>query len=421
MIRTYDNKHPFWHNEYDAKFKFLLFLIWPFAAWVYSLRTANTRSSYIIFFLFSLLLCWHMTAVPGSDYDDFKGILERFETTNDTFSELQFKIASYFSGADGAPKEIYEIIMIYIVKLFTDNYHFYFLLCAIPVAFCQLESLKRITSDIRYRAGTWIAIFILIMFIFPRDIITVQNPRFTTGFWICLVCSLYYFSESKKHIYYLLPIALTPMIHSGLWLYLILILVFTLIPKNIRLLEFLAICSIPISFFDSNLYHNLNLSFLPDTLYNWSLLHFNPDNITNQADLRAGYWWVGTSFAYAMKIVYIYMLIILIKNKQDVYNNEEASKFYPFYLYIVTIINFIKPIPVLGERYYWFLQIFTVYLWFKAFYPHRSKAIIMLMIASSWGLLSRYGYVVGGALSVTTELDMFFTPLPYLMGKGLFW
>ena len=53
-----------------------------------------------------------MTAVPGSDYDDFKGILERFETTNDTFSELQFKIASYFSGADGAPKEIYEIIMI---------------------------------------------------------------------------------------------------------------------------------------------------------------------------------------------------------------------------------------------------------------------------------------------------------------------
>lgn len=424
MIQTYFKNRP-WDNNRGYKELgplLILFFVWPFGAWLYSLYNANKKSSYVIFFLFSLLLCWHMA--PNGDsgnYTDFSGILERFTDSFITTADIKAEIQAYISMDDNAPKELYEDIVIWFVKRFTNNYHFYFLLCAIPVAFCQLKSLKRITQDVRYQPHTFMAIAIMVMFIYPRDIITVQNPRFTTGFWICLLCSLNYFCAEKKNILKLLPILFTPLVHSGMWLYVIIIATFMFIPKKIHILEIVAICSIPFCFIDAGIIKGIDLSILPDFLYNWSLKHFDNSSNVIEVDTRAGFWWVGSSFAIASKIIYIYMFIMMLKNKQDVNNNIESNNFYPFFLFVLIVVNLAQAIPVLGERYYWFVKIFTIFVWFKAFYPKHKKVILCLIVASSWGFLQRYGYVIGGSLAGTTPIDIFFTPLPYLLGKGLFW
>ncbi|MBQ2451513.1 MAG: EpsG family protein [Lachnospiraceae bacterium] len=422
MIQTYSAKHP-WNNNRGYKELgplLILFLIWPFGAWLYSLYNANKKSSYVIFFMFSLLLCWHMTPYSG-EYDDYIGILERFNYNYFTTHDIKTQINAYFAMDDDAPKELYENIMIWFIKGFTNNSHFYFLFCAIPVAYCQLKSLKRITQDVRYQPHTFMAIAIMVMFIFPRDIITVQNPRFTTGFWICILCTLNYICNKQKNLLYLIPVLLTPMIHSGMWLYVIIMGVYLFIPNNLRILEIAALCSIPFCFIDADIIKGIDFSILPDFLYRWSLSHF--DNTSNiiEVDARAGFWWVGSSFAIASKIIYIYMFIMMVKNKQDVKNNLESQNLYPFLLFLLTIVNIIQAIPVLGERYYWFIKIFTIFVWFKAFYPQHKKVIICLLLANSWAFLQRYGYVLGGALSTNTPIDIFFTPLPYLIGKGLFW
>ena len=425
MIQTYFNNNPWNNNRGYKNYAALLifFIIWPFGAWLYSLYDANKKSSHTIFFMFSLLLCWHMAPTGYTNfYDDFLGIYDRFNMSFFTDSDIRRQINLYFSMDKDAPKELYENIMIWFVKGFTNNYHFYFLLCAIPVAFCQLKSLKRITQDVRYRPHTFMAIAIIIMFIFPRDIITVQNPRFTTAFWICILCTLNYICYQNKNTFYLLPILLTPMIHSGMWLYVIIMGVYLFIPKNLRILEIVALCSIPFCFIDTDIIKSIDLSiYLPENLYKWSLDHF--DNTSNiiKVDTRAGFWWVGTSFAIACKIMYIYMFIMMVRNKQDVNNNLESKNIYQFFLFLLTIVNIIQAIPVLGGRYYWFIKIFTIFVWFKAFYPKYEKVIVCLIIANSWGFLQRYGYILGGALATNTPIDIFFTPLPYLIGKGLFW
>ena len=131
MIRTYDIQHT-WINKKGNNslgLKLILFFIWPFGAWLYSLCDANKRSSYIIFFLFSLLLCWHMSPnITEGFYDDFLGILERFKNTDFTYQEISTQIRDYFTFSNNAPKELYENIIICFVKSITDNYHFYFLL-----------------------------------------------------------------------------------------------------------------------------------------------------------------------------------------------------------------------------------------------------------------------------------------------------
>lgn len=115
------------------------------------------------------------------------------------------------------------------------------------------------------------------------------------------------------------------------------------------------------------------------------------------------------------------MFIMMIKNKNAVNNNIESKNFYPFFLYILIITNLVQAIPVLGERYYWFIKIYTMYVWFKAFYPNHKKVVLSLILVNSWAFLERYGYVLEGTLSTHTSVDIFFTPLPYLIGKGLLW
>ena len=425
MIQTYDKNHP-WNNQKEDKnlgYKLIMFFIWPFGTWLLSLLYANKRSSYVIFFLFSLLLCWHMAPTGLTDYyDDFLGIMERFNDTFFTYQDITLQIDSYIAMDKTAPKELYENILIWFVKNFTDNYHFYFLLCAIPVAYCQLNSLKRITQDVRYKSASLYALLVIILFIFPRDIITVQNPRFTTGFWICLLCSLNYYCDNKKNILRLLPIAFTPLIHSGMWLYVIIVATFCLGPKNTRILEFAAICSLPFTFIDADIIKGIDLSvYLPENLYMWSLNHFDNTSNVMVKDTRAGYWWVGTSFDIIVKCIYIYMFIMMVRKKNDINNNTEAKNFYPFFLFLLTIVNLIQCIPVLGGRYYWFIKMFTMFIWFKAFYPKYKNVVICLLLANSWGFLQRYGYVLGGALATNTPTDIFYAPLPYLLGKGLFW
>lgn len=410
-------------------FTYLLFffIVWPFGAWLYSLRYVNERKSYVIFFLFSLLICWHMAPVGLSDiYNDFTGIYQRFQSVKITTDEMLRQVHAYFTFSREAPKEIYEIIVTWLVKQFTNNYHFYFLVCSIPVAYFQLKSLRLITDDSKFEVGTWMGLIVLLLFIFPRDIFTVQNPRFTTGFWLCFTCTLYYLCSKKKNTFTLVPILLAPLIHSAFWLYVILVTIYLLIPTNEKILKWCVICTLPLMFFPTDIFRQIDLSqFLPPSLYRWSTYHNTDEAYANLAGAgRAGFWWVGTSFAIAKKIMYGVMLIYIIKHFKQKKDNEigaTTKRTYLFLLFFFFISNILHSMPVLGERYFCFTQIFTIFLWYKAVYPKYSKILLIMLGASSWSLLSRYGYILGGTLSTTTHPDLFYAPLPYLMGKGLFW
>ena len=150
-------------NNSNLGQKMILYIIFPFGVWVHSVFHAKSKSSYVIFFLFSLLLCWHMAPTNTEKYDDFIGILERFETTNVSTDQLTHDVEAYFSHSDIAPRDIYESILIWFVKLFTDNYHFFFLLASIPITLCQLGTMKFLTEDDRFENASILGVILLAM------------------------------------------------------------------------------------------------------------------------------------------------------------------------------------------------------------------------------------------------------------------
>lgn len=402
--------------------KLFLFLIWPFATWLYCIKYPKSRSSYLIFFLFSLLLCWHMSPYMTSSYDDFLGILERFESFDLSDAELYINLEDYFSFKESAPKEIYEIILSYFTKLFTDNYHFYFLLAAIPVALCQLKSMTFITSDPRFINGSWVGMWLIIMFIFPRDIITVQNPRFATGFWLCIVGTICYFMDNKNLIWLLL-VLIAPTCHSGLIIYTCLFVLYLVLPKKLRFFEFCALCSIPFAFFDNNIMSLIDVDLLPKNFQHWASIYLSDEAVAKYVTKtdRAGFWWIQAFFEILMKCTYFLMTYQLIRYYRNA-NISNSNKFiYSFYLFLFSFVNLIQFVPETGSRYFWFVRVLSLLVWFKAFGFRMKKTLYLLVFSCSFLMLMRYGYFMGGALSVTTNPDIFFMPLPYLLGKGVFW
>lgn len=427
MIQTFDPDKP-WMNNYQKNseilFQLVLFVVWPFGAWLFSLFKANTKISYIIFFVFSLLLCWHMAPTGFSDrYDDFLGIMDHFISTNYTNDEILDKIISFFTFSDDASKELYGDLLIWFTKAFiSDNYHFYFLFAAIPVSFCQLKCLRRITSDVRYRAGSFLALITIILFICPRDIITVQNPRFATGLWFFVYGIIFFFCDKQYKLWYLLIILLTPFFHSGMWFAVIIFVLYCVIPFKHELIKWILLISIPFSILNTFIVLDVNvvMSFFPEFLRGWAESYLSEasysDHIYNEG--RAGFWWISWMFKIIMQLTCIYMSIVLLRDKAIVRNNLESSRLYGFFLFFVAMVNFVQSIPVLGERYYWMLRIFIVFMWFKSFYPMKYKTMIVLLASSSFSMFFRYSYIYGGALSVCMPPDIFFSPLPYIVYKG---
>lgn len=409
-------------NNSNLGQKLILYIIFPFGTWVHSVFHAKSKSSYVVFFLFSLLLCWHMAPTNTEKYDDFIGILERFETTNVSTDQLTHDVEAYFSHSDVAPRDIYESILIWFVKLFTDNYHFFFLLASIPITLCQLGTMKFLTEDDRFENASILGVILLAMFIFPRDILTVQNPRFATGFWLCVMASVWFFYQGLQ-IRALILICLAPMCHSALLPFVGAFLVYLILPKNVQFFKTLAMLSIPLAFLDANLMSYIDIDILPPSLQTWASIYLSDEAFSKYVlqEERSGYWWVQATFEFMMKVFYIIMTWQLIKQTDSQRNGDGNSKLLLFYLFVFSFVNIIQIIPEMGSRYYWFLRVLCIFVWFKYFGFSKPKMLYLLACSCSFLLFMRYGYMIGGALAVTTSPDIFFTPLPYLMCKGLFW
>lgn len=415
---------PWIREDNDSKvLKLLLFVAWPFGAWLHSLEDPRRKSSYVVFFLFSVLLLWHMAPTGFSAaYQDFGGILEEFNETEITTEDFWEEVKAFFSFSIDAPKELYQDFLTWLTKLYTDNYHFMFALAAIPVAFFQLKSLRLITSDQKFVPG-FFALWAMMLMLVPRDIIGVQNPRFTTGYWMLVCCCLYCFTEKPIKWKYLLPLLLLPAIHSAMWAAVIMITLYLVIPKKTKVLEVMAICSIPFMFIDIGLRNNIDFGMLPDNIVTWAE-RFASDrayakHVSNEG--RAGFWWVDSVFDISVKIMYLYMAIQVIRHKDLVYKHYESRNFYPFFLFMFFFINMIQFIPVMGSRFYGLWRVFVFFIWFKTFHFSHKDTYRLLLVCYSWYIIRRYGYVMGGALAYNTPLDIFYMPLPYLMGKGLWW
>lgn len=385
----------------DAKeliIKLVLFVLCPFAAFLGSLLRPTSKSSFVIYFLFGILFCWHMDPAGLTEYDDYMGIRDEFLAYKYSMADFLEKFVGYIT-LQGKERDLYSVFLNAFTRIFSSNFHLYFAIASIPYLIFSLASVRKLTESEEFpRCGIY-ALLIILLFVIPRDIVTVQNPRYTTAVWISMWGFLNYFDRSRSNWkWYVIPIILAVVLHTGLLPMVLVFLMAIIVPLPVKKIELIFFFSIPFSFFSYELFASINYSFLPSFLSHWVQSYLSDDMYAKLIlhKGRSGFFWVTQLFSYISYVAYFLIPIMMMKYKEQILENSEIGKLYPFYILLFSITNFIRMLPTIGVRYFLTIQIMSVYMFFKVFYPMKKNYFWVLLFAWSFPIFLRWFYSGAG-------------------------
>lgn len=405
--KTYNNSGK------ERLYYILFFLIWPFAALLSTLKYMKGKHFLFIYGLFGILFCWNMDVTNPERYDDLGNISLMFSYNNINTADFLDILKKYFSGHQDATREIYLYFMIWFTRLFSDNPHAFFALCSIPYLFFQIKCFRIIIDNPKFHNG-WIGFLFIFLFMLPRDIITVQNPRFTTALWLCIYVIMKYYS-SNGNWKTLLWLALAPIIHSSFWVFIGLFFIGMLSKHFQNILMPLVYLSIPFSYMSTEITNALDITSiipLPDSISQWASSYLERETTSKEYG-TSGMFWIPILFDFLKTTVYL-MVPFLLWKKREIINGKHKALL-SFYLFFYAFVNFMQPVPVLGERYMWFVQILSIYMLFLAYGDQAKKYLIIILIANSWYVFNRY--LFRGAVKSSVPTIIFYTPAPYIINE----
>ena len=389
--------------------KFLLFLINPFLSVINSL--VNIKEKHALTFLYLWFLIFGIGFVSNNEaYDSYRNV-ERFKEEVLNWQQYKFELEDFFSF-DSDIKDIYVLTANFIIRQFSDNYHWEYLLFAIIFGYFYVRSLKYLTP---YLSKSAISYVLLFLFCFSNPIFNINGVRFWTAAWVG-VYALFRIIIDKKYIYYLL-LAITPLIHGSFYLWIMMVIIAHFVPKTRKVWLVLFLLSMFVSMSTQISQIATNSSILPPFIENYIRLYVDNE------ELMAHYEMLNLPL-YArilntLPSVILTILTILLLTDKNI-ENEKKDEYYSLmekYLVIVTMINFASAIPTVGVRYIKMTMPILALLWAK--YSFKLKkydwAIYCVPIAFSYSVFYWLRHMVS-----VTELELYLYPAPFTIIKYLF-
>lgn len=354
--------------------KLLLFIIWPFGSWLYSLKNANSKSSYMIYVLFGMLVCWSMYYDNERAYLDYIHYAQGFYMQEHvSFNEMIEHVKDILAG-ESYEKDIYRYIMVWLSQTISDNFHVMFVLASIPFMYFMLKCVRLITNDKEAFRNTFICLSLLFLFIYHRDIIRVQNFRFATATWVFVYSLLMTYYKSKK---YILLSLLTPLIHASFIIICVVFVIYELLLTRFHFaLKSFFIITIPFAFFASDFLSqiNLSLSFLPQNLASWVETYTSDEMSkkwgTNNIFSGSGFYFVSIFFFLLQRICTIIVPLLIFKVEKKVFFKEPEKTLLYGYVLLFAITNIFQSFPVLGSRFWSVNAILTSFMLIKYLYKY---------------------------------------------------
>ncbi len=341
----------------DVTIKVLTFLFSPFISAIYSIRRINTKSSFVVFFLFSL--CYGMSFTTSNGYDlhhTNDGAAYREKFTNITkYHEKIFKeeLQDILSFQNPVEKDPGFFVTAYVVSRLTDNYHFLFLVIAFVFSFFMLKSLSMLIHVSKYK-HCLTAVILLSLFAY-NGIQNINGIRFNTAAWIAVYALLQIFYKGNNKYYFLLLV--TPLVHASYIVLLLVVAIYKIIPHGkiyglwlyLYLLSFV-VSSISLMFLEKLMTLDIGVLFL---FRNYAgdqyLQRMNEDTSA-----------LKTFFSFIMNL-YLAIMIYLTYAKAKVSNSPQKERLLSFTIVSLTIFNFLSAIPSMGRyaQLIWPLLVFS--------------------------------------------------------------
>lgn len=347
-------------NNQDKIAKIILFLISPFVAALYSLKTLNRRSSYVVYFLFAIFFGMAFTVSSGKTEDfrfDGAAYHEKFDRYLLYDEHHFYEQLNEFLSFEKAKNDFYFDSIAYSVSRFTENYHVLFLIFAVVFAFFSLKSFRFFTQNENYTHSLFS--LILVFLFFWTSIFNINGARFWTAAWVGIYAVFQIYINQNKRYYFLA--FLTPFFHASYWFFIVLLLIIHFFKKFEKTWTSLFI----ISFFISG----VGLAFLdtitdqmPDFVQNY-IESYTSDEKIESVKSWSGFGWVSKLSTLVISVYFNLLVYILIKNSTEIKQDKVSRNFYLFLITYVTLVNFFMAVPSLGNRYIQLAYPFLAFIW----------------------------------------------------------
>jgi len=377
---------------------FLLFLIWPFGAFLYAFYNYDKSESKIILILFNAIFGYSLIAESGG-LDLARVLKSLAPVTRMTFTEFQESRISEGSV------DIYRDIVTFIVSRFTSNPKWLMFTFGIVAGYFYTRVLSIFINEHPGRD-----IYKIILVFSFSCIIGIDQ---LAGVRMSLAAYVFFYGAIKVIVHedkrFLILAASSSLIHFSFISAIFLLLIFPLLKKHSGII-----------------YIILALSFiLPDLLQDYiqRFSGFFGQGIEARAQLYYEYdpayhtsdpsWYVRDRNILMMIYFYLVFLIIQIKRKRIILS-ESTNSLFLFSLIILSFVNFTLNIPSFGSRFQHVFLMFALFYLYKIYTENSDSLLVSYIVIFSipFSLLIIL-YSLRSTLSIT-PLSLYYFNLPGL-------
>lgn len=343
---------------------------------IYSLRTLNRKSSFVVLYLFFLFFGMAFTTGSGktnenlSDSSVYRLRFEQIALYD--FNQYLIGLKEYFSFQE--KKDYFFDTLSFILTRFTDNYHFLFLSVSIIFAYFMLRSLSFLVKDVNYKTST--VGLLLVLFFLYIDIFNINGIRFWTTYWIATYCVFQIYAASKPK--YWLLVLITPLFHIAYLAFVLLMIAFRVVSKKQKTLIIFFLISVFLGFLSLS-FLEWTSKYLPSVLQKMIVVYTSEGQFESNEQISSLGGKIQNILNYAKFGLMNFMVYLLILNKEEIGKTSQDNKVFAFILFWIGIFNIFYSIPSFGSRFIVLGYPLLAYLWLRLFGVFKYKWVVLLI------------------------------------------
>ncbi len=390
--------------------KWVLFMIWPFASFLYAIRNFKYKSYRPVILAFFVLYGYTMI-FNDSGTDANKHAKQFVEVAQKPFSELFVVLRDFISRSTG-DLDLYKPLSNFIVSRFTDKPQWVFALHAFVFGFFYLKSMEKLYDEF---GGTFNKnsriFFIFFVTLFP--IVEINGVRMWTAVWVFFygMANLFY-GGSKKYLFLCLSAGL---IHFSLFTVNIVFLIFYFLGNK----NYIYIPILIISFFMPNLLSSRvnDVSSELGEGYEQRTSAYTNEFVAQakKEAIQQTKWFVR----YRGQIITYYFLtafILTIINRRRFIQDQIQRNLGSFLILFLSFVNLGSNILSLGSRLRSMFFLFSIFYFYRLYQLNPSKGIKLVPLLAIFPILVWAGVefrtgaeLMGAFLFISNPIAMMLT------------
>ncbi len=328
-----------------SRYYYILFLIWPFLAFVLALTDYGKKESKKIVYLF--LIYYGLTCVIDIGYyiDAAGYALKLKENSQLPFSHLFEILGNLYSSKDSI--DIVEQLLSFLVSRFTTDHRMLFASFAAIYGFFYLKTIG-LLHDKYVKNPNWDALIFLGFFAFLLPIMSISGFRMWTAAWI-FIFGVYHVVVKGDKRFLIVTFAAT-LVH---WSFLTIngiLFIYLILGNRDSIYIPLAIASFIIPYLIAPVMTAVSLQMGGVFQERYDMYSDEDYAAGIQASMQEASWFmkIGSN----MVMYYLLLAITIIKtNYRHLMNGKGESNLFSFSLLVLTFVNIGSTVPSLGARF----------------------------------------------------------------------